>query len=283
MYQAKERGRGSGRTQLFDADVRDRAVTRYTVESELRRGIECGELRVHYQPLHVLDTGALSGVEALVRWQHPTRGLLFPAEFIAVAEESNLIVALGAWVLDEALRQLAQWNAGRPRGSDITMAVNVSARQIGSLRFVDTVAETVAKHGIAPRLVCLEITETALIEEAVSAPEVFEALHRLGVLIALDDFGTGYSSLAHLRRFPVDIIKIDRQFVGGPYHSPSDTAVATAITAMAHALGMTTVAEGVETAAQLAELLAMGCDDAQGFLLAKPMSGEDMSAVLDEG
>ena len=247
----------------------------------MRRGIERGELRVHYQPLHVLDTGALSGVEALVRWQHPTRGLLLPAEFIAVAEESNLIVALGAWVLDEALRQLAQWNAvSRP--TDITMAVNVSARQIGSLQFVDTVADAISKHGISPRLLCLEITETALVEEAVSAPEVFAALRALGVLIALDDFGTGYSSLGHLRRFPVDIIKIDQQFVGGSDHSPDDTAVATAITAMAHALGMTTVAEGVETAAQLAELVAMGCDDAQGFLLARPMSGEDMTAVLDQ-
>jgi diguanylate cyclase (GGDEF)-like protein/PAS domain S-box-containing protein len=281
MYQAKERGHGESRYQFFDETLRDRATERLTVETELRRALEKQELRLYYQPIQVLATGELHGVEALVRWDHPTRGLLLPIDFIPIAEESNLIVELGHWVLLEACRQLAEWNQARLAGSELHMAVNISARQLGAHGLVEDVAAALAQHDIAPNLLCLEITETTLLEEAAGIAEVFAGLHDLGVQIALDDFGTGYSSLGHLRRFPVDILKIDREFVGGLGRGAGDSAIVVAITAMARALGMTTVGEGVETVAQLDELRALGCDDGQGYLLCRPRPAAELAEILN--
>jgi diguanylate cyclase (GGDEF)-like protein/PAS domain S-box-containing protein len=281
MYQAKERGHGAGCYQFFDATLRDRATERLDVETELRRALENDELRLYYQPFQVLATGALHGVEALVRWEHPIRGLVMPNDFIPIAEESNLILELGRWVLDEACRQLAEWNSARAAGTELRMAVNISARQLGARGLIDDVKAALAQHDIAPKLLCLEITETALLEEALGAGEVFTGLHNLGVQIALDDFGTGFSSLAHLRRFPVNILKIDREFVGGLDRGAGNSAIVAAITAMARALGMTTVGEGVETIAQLDELRALGCDDGQGYLLCRPRPPAELAELLN--
>jgi predicted signal transduction protein with EAL and GGDEF domain len=260
MYQAKERERNGGRYQLFDSDLRQHAINRFKSEAELRLALTEGQFRVYYRPLHNLSKGELHGVEALVRWQHPTRGLLVPADFLAVAAQCDIIVTLSEWVLDEACSQLTLWNAARTTAAPLTMAVNVSARQLANHSLVSAVAAALHKHEIPPHLLCLEITETAPLEEAVSSPEVFIALRALGVRLALDDFGTGYSSLAHLRRFPVDIIKIDQEFVRELSPAGGDMAIVAAITAMAHALGMVTVGEGVETPAQLAQLREIGCD-----------------------
>ena len=221
----------------------------------------------------------MHGVEALLRWEHPARGLLLPADFMQVAEKSGLIVPIGRWVLREACRQLASWTAKFADSAPLRMAVNVSAKQIGP-DLVPVVASALEEYGIEPHRLCLEITETAMLEEAAASLEVFAALHELGVLLALDDFGTGYSSLGHLRRFPVDILKIDREFVAGLTQGSGDNAIVNAITAMAHALGMTTVGEGVEQAGQLQQLTEAGCDSGQGYLLGRPMPAADLDALL---
>jgi EAL domain-containing protein (putative c-di-GMP-specific phosphodiesterase class I) len=200
-----------------------------------------------------------------------------PAEFIPVAEDSGLIVQIGRWVLDEALRRLADWNA-RHQGDPLTMAVNLSARQLSHPGLVEDVAAALVRHDIAPELLTLEVTETALLEESLASVQVFGRLSELGVRLALDDFGTGYSSLGHLRRYPVDILKIDRMFVEGL--DRGESAIVGAVTAMAHALGMTTVGEGVETEAQLAALERLDCDEGQGYLLARPLAPEAVEAHL---
>jgi diguanylate cyclase (GGDEF)-like protein/PAS domain S-box-containing protein len=267
MYQAKDRGRGHGGYHFFDSGVRERAVARLVVESELREALEQGEFTLQYQPLWRLPDRVVSGFEALIRWTRPD-GVRSPAEFIPVAEDSGLIVDIGRWVLDEAVGRLADWN-GRRTGEPLTMAVNLSARQLSHPALADDVARALTRHGVEPRLLTLEITETALLEESLSSVEVLGRLSTLGVRLALDDFGTGFSSLGHLRRYPVDILKIDRMFVEGL--DSGDNAIAGAVTAMAHALGMRTVGEGVETAEQLAALERIGCDEGQGFFLARPL------------
>ena len=281
MYQAKERGRRSGSFQFFDAGVRERAVARMTMEGQLRAALDGGEFRLLYQPLIALAEGRrLLGFEALIRWQHPTRGLLAPDAFIGIAEDTNLIVPIGRWVLDEACRQLSVWNASRDTTRQLTVAVNVSARQIAHTRLTADVAAALARHAVAPRLLTLELTETALLEEATISTTVLRDLSALGVQLALDDFGTGYSSLGHLRRFPVNILKIDRSFVDGLGEGGGDTAIVAAVTAMAHALGMTTVGEGIETQGQFQALQDLGCDDGQGYLMARPMPPEQLTEMV---
>ena len=283
MYQAKERGHGSGSYQFFDAGVRERAVARMTMEGELHEAIARNEFRLHYQPLVSLHGDrALLGFEALIRWEHPRRGLLAPAAFMSVAEDTNLIVPIGRWVLDEACRQLAVWNAQRGPASALSIAVNVSARQLGHASLPGDVADSIARHGVEPRLLTIELTETALLEEAVTSAATLDTLAALGVRLALDDFGTGYSSLGHLRRYPVNILKIDRSFVDGLDSRGGDAAIVAAVTAMAHALGMTTVGEGIETAGQLEALRALGCDEGQGYLMSRPLGPEQLAAIFDE-
>jgi len=276
MYQAKDRGRGHGGYHFFDSRVRERAVARLVVENELREALERGEFTLQFQPLWRLPDREISGFEALIRWQRP-EGVRSPAEFIPIAEDSGLIVDIGHWVLDEALRRLAGWNA-RNQGDPLTMAVNLSARQLSHAGLADDVAAALSRHGIEPELLTLEITETALLEESLSSVEALTRLSVLGVRLALDDFGTGYSSLGHLRRYPVDILKIDRMFVEGL--DSGDGAIVGAVTAMAHALGMTTVGEGVETAEQLAMLERLGCDEGQGYYLARPLHADAVEQHL---
>jgi diguanylate cyclase (GGDEF)-like protein/PAS domain S-box-containing protein len=278
MYQAKDRGRGHGSYHFFDAGVRERAVRRLVVEHELREALDNREFTLQYQPLWRLPERRVSGFEALIRWERP-EGIRSPAEFIPVAEESGLIVEIGQFVLDEALRRLSSWNAGR-HGRRLTMAVNLSARQLSDPGLVDDVAAALVRHDVAPELLTLEVTETALLEEGLSSAEAFDRLSRLGVRLALDDFGTGYSSLGHLRRYPVDILKIDRMFVEGLDRGQDQSAIVGAVTAMAHALGITTVGEGIETDEQLVALERLGCDEGQGYLLARPMKPDAVEQYL---
>jgi Amt family ammonium transporter len=261
MYRAKERGRA--RFELFDAEMRAHAVARLEVETALHRALDHGELRVHLQPFVDIGRGEVDGYEALVRWEHPARGLLEPAEFIPLAEETGLIVPLGRYVLREACATAAGWS-----DACATVAVNLSARQLAQPDVVEVVAEALAESGLVPERLCLELTESAVLEAG--AAETLHRLKALGVRLALDDFGTGWSSLAHLRAFPIDVLKLDRSFVSGLGTEPQDTAIAAAVIALGHALGVRCVAEGVETAAQLAVLEELGCDTGQGFLFAAP-------------
>jgi EAL domain-containing protein (putative c-di-GMP-specific phosphodiesterase class I) len=233
---------------------------------------------VHYQAQVDLASGRLCGAEALVRWQHPTRGLLGPGEFIAVAEESGLIVRLGGWVLHEALRQLAQWRRG---GLTLPqMSVNVSSLQLQRVGLSDSVREALSSTGVDAPGLCLELTESAIIESGPQVSETLNAVKQLGVKLALDDFGTGYSSLTYLRRFPIDELKIDRSFVSECDGDGNNAALTAAIIAMAHRLGLRVVAEGVETPQQLAFIRANGGDAFQGFLFARPLPAEEFAALL---
>jgi diguanylate cyclase (GGDEF)-like protein len=279
MYRAKERGRD--RIELFDEDMRSRALSRLETESALRRAIDQGELRVHYQPVIELATGRVTGLEALVRWQHPERGLMPPSEFIPVAEETGLIVACGAVVLTEACTQVARWNAQQIHRPPLPVSVNLSPHQVLSQGLPELVADALERSGLDPRLLCLEITETVLIEDAASSRAALDALKELGVTLAVDDFGTGYSSLLYLRRFPVDVLKIDRSFVVGLGTNVEDTAIVAGVIRLAHALGLLAVAEGVETPEQAARLKELGCDLAQGYYWSRPLAPEETEQWLE--
>ncbi len=280
MYQAKERGRN--RYQFFDADLRQRATVRYATQQDLTGALEHGQLRLEYQPVHRLRDRRLVGAEALIRWDHPTRGNVRPDEFIEVAEACGLIVPIGEWALDEACRQLAAWSRRcGPTASDMMMAVNVSGRQLRVAEFAGAVKGALDRHSIAADRLCLEITETALLDDPAGAREVLAELAALGVQVALDDFGTGYSSLARVVSLPVDIIKIDRSFVAEMERNDRSREVVVAVTAMAHALGMRVIGEGIETATQLTALRDLGCDDGQGYLFSRPLRPEQWTGLLD--
>jgi diguanylate cyclase (GGDEF)-like protein/PAS domain S-box-containing protein len=279
MYRAKERGRG--RAEVFDAGLRARITARLSVERDLRRALDGeGRLWVAYQPYYRLPGRSLAGVEALVRWDHAARGNLAPAEFIPVAEESGLVVPLGAHVLREACAQVARWRRETPY-TDLRLTVNVSARQMASPDFVGTVQEVLADTGLEPDSLGLEITEGLLLEETPATALTIELLQTLGVRLLLDDFGTGYSSLRYLQRYALDGLKVDRAFVAGLGEAgDGDGAIVDAIVGMARALGMAVIPEGVETEAQLARLAALGCDHAQGFLLSRPLPADELEALL---
>jgi diguanylate cyclase (GGDEF)-like protein/PAS domain S-box-containing protein len=263
MYRAKERGKG--RYEIFDEAMRADAVARLETESALRRALDRNELRLHYQPEIDLATGAIAGYEALVRWEHPVRGLLGPGAFLPLAEETGLIVGIGEWVLREACTDARRWT------QPLTLSVNVSARQLAQHDLVAMVRRALSETGTEPSTVCLEITESAVMESGAATTAQLRALKSLGVRLAIDDFGTGFSSLAHLRRFPVDVLKIDGTFVSGLGDQPQDASIAAAVISLAHALGLTTVAEGVETDEQVTILRRLGCDRGQGHLFAPPL------------
>jgi EAL domain-containing protein (putative c-di-GMP-specific phosphodiesterase class I) len=278
MYRAKDRGRS--RWELFDNAMRASAVDRLDIENALRRALDRRELRVFYQPVIDLSSGKVDGVEALLRWEHPERGLLNPGDFITVAEETGLIVPIGSWVLDQACRQVQRWHASAERNTPLSVAINISGRQLGHPRLVEDLATVLADTSIDPSLVELEITESVLMDDVEMSADTLGRLHALGVHLAVDDFGTGYSSLSYLRRFPVDILKVDQSFVDGLGEDSSDSAIVTAIITLAHTLGLRAVAEGVESSLQLAELRRLGCDRAQGFHMARPASGHDVGELL---
>jgi diguanylate cyclase (GGDEF)-like protein len=281
MYRAKERGRG--RYEVFDQVMRARAVERLQLENELRRAIGRDELRVHYQPIVSLESGHVVAFEALVRWQHPRRGLIAPADFIPTAEESGTIESLGRWVLECACRQAAEWHAARPDGFPVGMSVNLSARQVSQPDLPDMVAEMLTSTGLEPSSLSLEITESALVEESEAPVQNLTALREMGVRLVIDDFGTGYSSLAYLRRFPLDAIKIDRSFVEGLGVERDSAAIVDALVAMARALSLGVIAEGVETAMQIEELKRLGCRQAQGFFFATPLPAPQVQELMGAG
>jgi diguanylate cyclase (GGDEF)-like protein/PAS domain S-box-containing protein len=280
MYRAKERGRD--RIEVFDDEMRARAMSRLETEAALRRAIDEGELRVHYQPIVDLNGERVVGVEALVRWQHPERGLVPPLDFIPLAEETGLIVPIGSYVLSEACTTIAAWNRAHPDRMPLAVSVNLSARQLASPGLPNVVAGVLVRSGLARELLCLEITESVLMEDADTSRELLESLKRLGVTIAVDDFGTGYSSLLYLRRFPVDVLKIDRSFVGGLGTSSEDSAIVSGVIGLAHALGLRSVAEGVEEPGQAVELGLLGCDTAQGYYWSRPLESDALNTWLDE-
>jgi diguanylate cyclase (GGDEF)-like protein len=278
MYAAKRRGGGFER---FDDDLRQRAMERLTLQNELHRALDRGELVLHYQPQVALGAGGPTGVEALVRWQHPERGLVGPGEFIGVAEECGLIVPLGRWVLREACAQLARWQRAGGRLAALTMSVNLSARQLAQPDLVADVAAIIVAAGVDPGRVCLEITETAVLDDAEAARNRLHALKALGIKLAIDDFGTGYSSLSYLNRFPVDVLKIDRSFIQGmEAEGGRARGVVAAVIKLAAALGLQPIAEGVEIAAQADELRALGCPSAQGFLWSAAREPREIETLI---
>jgi diguanylate cyclase (GGDEF)-like protein/PAS domain S-box-containing protein len=278
MYRAKERGRG--RYELFDQVMRARALERLKLENELRRALGSEELRVLYQPVVSLNTGAIVAVEALLRWQHPGRGLMAPEDFILVAEESGLIEPIGRWVLEESCRQTSKWQRANPDAPPVGISVNLSARQLGQRDLPEIVSQCLRDSDLHPASLSLEITESALVEDSASTTEILEQLRTMGVRVVIDDFGTGYSSLGYLKRFPLDSLKIDRSFVEGLGSQQESTAIVNAIVAMAGALSIDVVAEGVETQAQLAELKQLGCAFAQGYYFAAPLTAPEIAALL---
>ena len=274
MYRAKEMGKS--RCEVFDDSMRERAMERLELESGLRHAMDDGELHLVYQPLVTLDDGRISGVEALLRWDHPIFGVVAPLRFISLAERNGLIIPIGGWVLREACRQLAAW------GDDaLNVSVNVSARQLGSTDLVDVVRAALEDAGIEPGRLCLEITETAMMADPGAIGETLSALKALGVRLAVDDFGVGHASLRQLRALlPVDTLKIDKSFVDGITDDADDAAIVEGVVRLAHSLGLQAVAEGVETAEQVAMLRGFCCQTGQGYHFARPAGPEAIARML---
>jgi diguanylate cyclase (GGDEF)-like protein/PAS domain S-box-containing protein len=272
---ATSRGKelGGDRSEVFEEGVRQRLRERMRMENGLRNAIERGELRLFYQPIVRLDTRALVAFEALVRWQHPEQGLVPPDEFMPVAEESGLILPLGDWVLAEACAQLAAWQLAFPEHRDLSMNVNLSARQLGDPRLEEKILAALHEHGLAPSSLCLEVTETSLIEDIDASLATLHALRAHGIGLALDDFGTGYSSLSYLQRFPVNVLKLDRSFVRA-LGERNEEAIVAGVATMAHALGLPPLAEGVEREEDDERLRALGYTHGQGYLYGRPEEPE---------
>jgi diguanylate cyclase (GGDEF)-like protein/PAS domain S-box-containing protein len=278
MYEAKDRGRG--RCALFDRAMSDRARERLEMEADLRLAIDRGEMELHYQPVVSLTDGDISGFEALVRWRHPRRGLTAPSDFIPLAEETGLILPLGRWVLEEACTQIQRWQCLSRAPRPLSIGVNVSARQFQQPYLADEVAEVLRRTGVDPRSLRLEITETVLIEDAEQAMVTLARLKQLGVTLVMDDFGTGYSSLSYIRRFPFDVLKIDKSFIDHIDSDPEAEALTRAIMHLGHTLNLVMIAEGIERCDQLRRLQALGCDLGQGFLFSQPLPPEAIPALL---
>jgi diguanylate cyclase (GGDEF)-like protein/PAS domain S-box-containing protein len=279
MYQAK--GSGAARYEIFDRGMHAQALARLQMETDLRRALSRDEFRLHYQPIVDLRTGRIAGLEALLRWEHPERGLIAPAEFISIAEETGVILPLGDWVLREACRQLATWR-GEFRQARIAMSVNLSAKQFGHADLVERICSALEDADLDPRHLKLEVTESAIIDSPNSAGAMLLELRRRGIQIQMDDFGTGYSSLSSLHSLPLDGIKIDRSFISRIPGSAPTLQMVRAIALLARGLGLALIAEGVETPEQLEEVRALGCEFAQGYLLSHPLAPEGIRALLGE-
>ncbi|MHB1231189.1 MAG: putative bifunctional diguanylate cyclase/phosphodiesterase [Burkholderiales bacterium] len=279
MYYAKEGGRNN--YKFFEQSMNVLAVQRQSVEASLRRALERQEFVLHYQPKINLRSGTIVGVEALIRWQHPQRGLLPPAQFVPIAEDCGLILPIGRWVLRAACLQARAWvQAGLP---PITIAVNTSALEFRAKDFLENIRTTLAETQLEPRYLELELTESVLMRDAEATDVMLHALADLGVKLAVDDFGTGYSSLSYLRKFPIDTLKIDQSFVNRISSNPEDAAIVSAVIGMGKSLKQSVIAEGVETPEQCTFLRAEQCDEGQGYYFGRPMAAEALAAVLQTG
>jgi len=279
MYLAKDRGKN--RHAVFEAHMHTSVFERLELKADLVRAIDDGQLRCHYQPIVSLETGRISGVEALVRWEHPTRGFLYPDAFIPLAEDTGLIVPLGRWVMREACQQLRAWQLRLPARSTLSMSINLSVRQLMHDQIIRDVRESIDDAGLDPSTVTMEITETTLMHDTEVTRERLAELRKIGVSLAVDDFGTGYSSLQYVQRFPIDIIKIDRSFVTGLGTNPGDGAVVQSMIELSQRLGVHTVAEGIDRPEQVTLLQSLGADLGQGYLFSKPVAAPEISALLD--
>jgi EAL domain-containing protein (putative c-di-GMP-specific phosphodiesterase class I) len=276
MYQAKENGRQG--YQFFKPAMNVRAVERQFIEQSLQNALERREFSLHYQPKINVKTREITGAEALLRWTHPTRGPISPAQFIPVAEDCGLILPIGNWVLREACRQARSWmDAGLALG---TMAVNVSAMEFRNENFLEGIFAALTETGLDPHSLELELTESVLMKRAESTESILKTLRASGVRVAVDDFGTGYSSLSYLRKFPIDALKIDQSFIRQITTNPPETTIVTAVISMGRSLGMRVIAEGVETQEELSFLETHQCDEAQGYYFSRPVPPEQLATLL---
>jgi diguanylate cyclase (GGDEF)-like protein/PAS domain S-box-containing protein len=280
MYQAKEQG--PGRYAVFDPAMQERAQERLELEAELRKALERGEFLLYYQPEVSLRDGTIVGFEALLRWQHPQRGLLKPQAFMPLAEETDLIVPIGRWVLEEACGQAKRWEEERPCAPPATIEVNLSSRQLVRRGLTRTIEEVLTRADIEAHRLALDLTETTLIKASEDNAQALDALKKMGIRLHLDDFGTGYSSLSYLKRFPVDRVNVDKSFVKGLAENATDTALVRMSVDLCHTMGVEVLAEGVETSEQAALLRDMGCDMGQGYYFAQPLLGEELAERLPQ-
>jgi diguanylate cyclase (GGDEF)-like protein len=278
MYEVKKSGKAHH--QVFNLNMASQARQQLLLESELRRAIEHEEFKVYYQPIVQLDTGKIVEVEALVRWQHPQRGLVPPLEFISLAEETGLIIPIGQWVLQTACRQLQEWHLQYSSDPPLIMSINLSSKQFQQTQIAEKIAMTLQEHNLEPWCIKIEITESLLLKNTASNIDIMQRLKDLGVHLAIDDFGTGFSALNYLKQFPIDTLKIDRAFTSGLGEDVEDTAIVHAIIAFAKALNLSITAEGIETADQLALLQELKCDRGQGYYFSKPLTSEALSQQL---
>ena len=281
MYRVKNTGRG--RYEMFDRAMHAEALTRLQIESDLRHAFEREEFFLHYQPIVSLTQGRIVGAEALIRWRHFERGIVSPATFVPVAEDTGLVVPLGRWVLREACRQAREWQTCAPDGRPFAISVNLSVREFAQPDLVKAVASVLEETGLAPKALRIEITESAIIGQKHPAIETVEQLRALGVEIHLDDFGTGYSALSYLHRLPLDAVKVDRAFISSIDQEERPLHVVKAIISLAHAIGLEVIAEGVTNHRQLELLRETGCDLAQGFIFSRPCNSEEMHGLLATG
>lgn len=276
MYASKAAGRG--RYHFYASAMQKDVQARRDLERDLRVALREGQLELHYQPQVDLDQLKVCGVEALIRWRHPRRGLVLPGEFISVAEDSGLIIELGEWVLAEAFRQISEWQ--RNGICDLRMAVNLSAVQFENEQLVSFIEELLESTGIRPELIELEITETMLMKNAVESVDQLRRLHQLGVRLSIDDFGTGYSSLSYLKRFSVSTIKVDRSFVRDIGSDGDNEAIVRAVVGLGHSLGLKVTGEGVESVEQLRYLKRLKCDNVQGYYFSRPLVAEALPSFV---
>ncbi|QIN78599.1 EAL domain-containing protein [Rubrobacter marinus] len=280
MYKAKKGKLGYA---LYDPSMHAEVLERLRLENDMRRALEEEEFEVHYQPKVQLTTGAMTGVEALVRWRHPERGMISPGQFIPLAEDTGLIVPIGMWVLETACRQAKEWEALHPDSPPLMMAVNLSARQFRHPSLMEDILAALQRSGLEPHKLQLEVTESVVMDNSEHAIGVLRELRKLGVKSAMDDFGTGYSSLGYLKTLPLSNLKVDRSFVKGLGDNAEDSAIVRLVVDLAHTLGLKVTAEGVETAEQVAHLKEMGCDLGQGFYFSRPLASEAMTELLEAG
>jgi EAL domain-containing protein (putative c-di-GMP-specific phosphodiesterase class I) len=276
MYSAKQRGKG--RVELFEPSMRDAVLSRLELRADLERAVERGEFSLRYQPIFDLATGAIDSFEALIRWRHPQRGDVPPSDFVPLAEETGLIVPIGPWVLERACAQARAWaDAGR---DDLSISINLSARQLRDPGLVDSVARILSDSGLDPDRLVIELTESGIMDDGEGR---LDALRALGVHLALDDFGTGYSSLSYLSRLPIEILKIDQSFIAPLGIEPEENVLVQSVVQLGTAMQLATVAEGIERPEQLARVRALGCTHAQGFLLTRPMDAISATRLVTSG